>query len=99
MPKITVCNKHHGATGEYIGRGNPLGNPYPMFSPKDRDKVCDQFEEHIDKHIRAGTPSIINELVRLANIARERDLNLICFCAPKRCHGDTIKRLVEEIIS
>jgi len=97
---ITVVNKkRQRVAGEYIGRGSPLGNPYVMSSPQDRDCVCDQYEDWINSHLIAGTPLIINELVRLANLAREGDLNLICFCAPERCHGDTVKSILDELIA
>ena len=35
--------------------------------------------------------------VRLAALARKQDLCLVCFCAPKACHADIIKRTIEAI--
>ncbi len=97
---IGILNKHHRPIkGEYIGRGSPLGNPFIIGTHGTRDEVCDQYEAWLNMHLMAQTPSIINELVRLANIARQGDLNLICFSAPKRCHGLSIKHVLEEIIS
>jgi len=37
------------------------------------------------------------EMSRLAALARKRDICLVCFCAPKACHADIIKRTIEAI--
>jgi len=29
-------------------------------------------------------------------MAKTGDVNLVCFCKPKACHGDIIKKLIEE---
>lgn len=93
---ITVAKKDHTTDGVYIGRGSPLGNPWPMDREVDRNTVCDKYEKHIATMIAAQNPEIINELNRLAYMAVDAPLKLVCFCAPKRCHGDTIKRILEE---
>ena len=96
---ITVVNKRKGGMGEFVGRGSPLGNPYVLRDESERDRVCDQYQEWLDRHIIAGTPLIVNELMRLLDLARAGDLALVCFCAPKRCHGNTIKATLEELLA
>lgn len=97
---INILNKHHGnPKGEYIGRGSPLGNPYPITKQDSRDFVCDAYEDWLRRKIQSNDKLVINELNRLANIALEGPLDLICFCSPKRCHGLTIKRIIMEAIN
>lgn len=75
MPK--VYNKHgtYPANAEYCGRGSPLGNPFIMGVHGDRDEVCDLFEYVI---------------LPFLDVSDLRGKDLLCFCAPKRCHCDAI---------
>lgn len=34
---IIIVNKHHSKSGEYIGRGSPLGNPFIIGTHGDRE--------------------------------------------------------------
>ena len=81
---MKVLNKHKDNISEgavYIGRGSPYGNPYVIGKDGTRDEVCDKFEENI-------LPSL--------DIEELRGKDLVCFCAPKRCHGDAIVRSIES---
>jgi tryptophan synthase alpha subunit len=40
----------------------------------------------------------LDELQRIKNLAEKQDVNLVCFCAPKSCHGDIIKEIIELFI-
>lgn len=66
----------------YIGRGSPWGNPFKIGVDGTRKEVCDRFEKEI-------LPSLdIRSLI---------GKDLVCFCKPLRCHGDSIlKRACEE---
>jgi len=78
MPK--VFNKHHKnapADAVYVGRGSPWGNPFVIDGTRTRDQVCDAFERLI--------------LPKL-DLAPLRGKDLVCFCAPKRCHADALLR-------
>ena len=59
----------------YIGRGSPWGNPFKIGTHGNRDEVCDRFEREV--------------LPRL-DVSSLKGKNLVCFCSPKRCHGDAI---------
>ena len=72
----------------YIGRPSPLGNPFPMKSEKDRDSVVQQFRIYFIDRLLARDPEIEKAFKKL-----QPDNNLVCFCAPKACHGDVIKKL------
>lgn len=80
-----VLNKHHtgipvGAV--YIGRGSKWGNPFRIGADDDRVAVIAKYERWLaDQHrlLRA-----LDEL---------RGCDLVCFCAPRACHGDLLLRL------
>lgn len=99
--QIVVANKHHKQSGEYIGRGSPLGNPYPIDNTKGdtRKVVIDKYRHWIKAMIDSSDPKVCNELNRLAELARHGELRLQCFCAPLPCHGDIIKDVLFKAIS
>lgn len=83
---------------QYIGRGSPLGNPFVMrnSSIEERNRVCDEYHTYLLTAVANGDPDICRELSRLRWMALNGDLVLGCFCAPKRCHGDSVKQVLEE---
>jgi hypothetical protein len=74
-----VWNKHkpHPNGAVYIGRGSPYGNPFRIGKDGDRNAVCDRFER---------------EVLPTLDVSALRGKDLVCFCAPLRCHGDAILR-------
>lgn len=96
LPKITVINKHHGDQGgEYIGRGSPLGNPWPIQGADTRDVVIKKYHDWLIKKIEECDKPVCDELNRLVDIAHTTGhLKLKCFCAPAACHGDVIKKII-----
>lgn len=78
MPR--VLNKHRDGMplgSVYCGRGSPWGNPFKIGVHGTRDEVCDRFEREI--------------LPKLDTLPL-RGKDLVCFCAPKRCHCDALLR-------
>lgn len=89
---ITIVNKHHGKSGEYIGRGSPLGNPFVIGKDGTREQVIAKYKVWLQEQIDKGNPVVLDELNRLGNKAiDEKRLALQCFCYPKPCHGEVIK--------
>ena len=87
--------------GEYIGRPSPLGNPIYLADPNNNDergKCIAGYAGWLADKINHGDTKILAELDRLTSIAIRGDLNIICWCAPKACHGDIIKMLIEKQI-
>lgn len=83
MPK--VHNKYHKTASKeavYIGRGSPYGNPFIIDKNHSRDDVCDRFEMEI-----------LPTLYLKPLIGKD----LVCFCKPKRCHGDSIIKRIQEL--
>ena len=113
---IQVVNKRqlhhlHGGKNVYIGRGNrhmkgsPLGNPFKMKCETDRDYVVEQYDAWLTNEMKNQDSPARKELYRLVQIAQQNDsqrqpMNLICWCAPKRCHGDIVKmKILNELSS
>lgn len=95
---MEILNRHHLQSwppgSVYVGRGSPLGNPYVIGEHGDRDAVCDQYADRMTYRMLQGDPVILTALLGL-----QEDSNLVCSCAPARCHGSEIesawKRLQE----
>ena len=96
---ITIVNKHHGKSGEYIGRGSPLGNPFVIGKDGSREHVIAKYRVWLNEQIMRKNPVVLDELNRLGNKAiDEKGLALQCFCYPKPCHGEVIKeKLVQAM--
>jgi len=62
-------------TTTYIGRGSLYGNPFVIGTDGDRDSVCDQYEK---------------EVLPTLNLLPLFGRNVVCYCSPARCHGDSI---------
>jgi len=93
---IYVVNKKRGGKGEYIGRPSPLGNPFAMKSESDRSMVVAQYTQWLNDKIEKRDKAICAELNRLYKLAKNGDLNIVCWCAPCACHGDVIKGVIES---
>lgn len=102
---ITVVNTHDREASrgaEYIGRGSPLGNPFKLVGAGGtytRDDSVATYEQWLRKRIAERDSAVCTELNRLFKLARQGSLKLRCFCAPKRCHGDVIKQVLEEALA
>ncbi len=99
---ITVVNKYkHTPTDNdvYIGRGSVLGNPFTSITDRNTkavfisDNPIEDFEKYLIEKIAEKDKKICDELNR---IYKMDTVNLVCFCEPKPCHGDIIKRVVES---
>lgn len=82
----------------YVGRGSPLGNPFPVSISVPRDIACDKFSEYIDLEMKNEYSKVYREIQRINRLIVEgKDINLQCFCAPNRCHAESIKRILESL--
>lgn len=88
---MAVLNKHHGnipPDAVYIGRGSRWGNPFKMNSEADRDHVCEAYEGHLVNLLHQEKAMGIQDTGRA--LAELHGKDLVCYCAPKRCHGDVL---------
>lgn len=93
--------KKWDANAHYIGRGSPLGNPFVMRdkSLSERNRVCDEYQAWFESKVAEKDPAVMDELRRIFVKARDGHVTLGCFCAPQRCHGDTIKAFIEGYLA
>jgi len=78
-----------------VDRSSPLGNMFVMRHEEERDEVCEQYEQWF-RTLAYEIPAVCEELARIRAILNEHGkLNLFCWCSPKRCHAETIKRYLE----
>lgn len=80
---MRVLNKYHYPNGLpigsiYIGRGSPFGNPFQIGKDGDRTTVLNKFKTYL----------YTNHQLRQLVLATLPGNDLVCFCAPKPCHGD-----------
>lgn len=61
-----------------------------------RQDAINSYKGWLIQKIVDGDKKILQELTNLIQKAREGDLLLVCYCAPKPCHGDVIKKLIER---
>lgn len=98
IPKVTVGKKwDKGAV--YIGRGSPYGNPFPIPSNGKehlRDSACNQYDEAFWSKWLLDEGFVTSLEVLVEHAIEKGSLVLGCFCAPKRCHGETIKKYVDS---
>ena len=73
----------------YAGRPSPLGNPFLIGRDGSRDDVIDQYRRWIDEEIRTGR-------LTDAELLAYEGFDLVCWCAPKRCHCEIIIEKVRE---
>jgi hypothetical protein len=86
----------------YIGRGNarlprsPLHNPYPLPNEAQREACIARYLLYLRRELKAENAAINAELDRLVALASEGPIKLVCYCAPRPCHGDIIKEMIED---
>jgi len=92
MPK--VYNKHHKNAPQeavYIGRGSKWGNPFVIGV-----EVEGEYMTREDS-IRAYKARVDNDEKFKKEIKEElAGKDLVCFCAPKACHGDYLLEIANS---
>lgn len=97
---IDSGERHDKNYTAYIGRPRPLGNPYTIGC-WGRDGSIKRFEKDLVQAMAGGLHPILKEMRkemhRLEAIyKRHGNLILECWCKPLACHGDVIKKYLEE---
>jgi hypothetical protein len=78
-----------------IDRSSPVGNPTEIDQLHDRNAVCEMFDMDFGRQMENPYfEAYVQSLVRI--YTRHGRLRLWCWCAPKRCHGETIKAFIER---
>jgi hypothetical protein len=86
MPK--VLNKRRDGLPKdavYIGRGGRWGNPFVIGEDGSRAEVIAKYRQML-----LGSPAMLDRLDEL------RGKDLVCWCAPRACHGDVLLELANQ---
>lgn len=88
-----MCNKYDVR----VDRRSALGNPFYMNYEFERNEVCDKYEEWFKKQLAEGTNYKFLEELRAITMVYQcyGKIRLFCWCYPKRCHAETIKKFLE----
>lgn len=76
----------------YIGRGTIVGNPFVIGRDGSRAEVIEKYEVWFQRMLRR--PGFVTRV-----LAYVGDSDLACWCAPKPCHGDALKRWLDSLES
>jgi hypothetical protein len=70
----------------YIGRPGKWGNPFSITPEVSREEVIEKFIQFLNNR-----PDLIEQ-------AKEelKGRDLICYCAPKACHGDILLKVANS---
>ncbi len=80
-----------------VDRKSVLGNKFIMHKESERDKVCDAYKEWFED-ARINDIKVKLEIGRLKLLYdKYGQLNLFCWCAPKRCHAEIIMNYILNI--
>jgi hypothetical protein len=94
--EINVRNKSiYSGKGEYIGRPSTLGNPFRVSKTQPRSLAINRYGLWLKDCIDHNNPTVINSLQNLfEKLIDQGKLDLICWCAPERCHAEVIKQVL-----
>lgn len=81
-----------------VDRASPIGNPFYMASEDKRNEVCDKYEIYFSEQIETNFKFRQYAEKILTALKTYHKVSLYCWCAPKRCHAETIKRWLEKQI-
>lgn len=94
MPHPLVVNKRTAAYDIYVGRGSKWGNPWVIGEMNEETGKPYTRDECLKMYARW----LLTRDDLLAAIPELRGARLGCWCAPQRCHADTLARLANKRI-
>lgn len=92
------CGRAKNYKPEYGVDMSVLGNPYWMNGETQRNEVCDRYDNYLSKKLN-DTSGVQTKFIRaidklVSDYKAGVHIRLGCFCAPRRCHCDSIKNAV-----
>lgn len=88
---VNVRNTVQGYSKLLIDRRSVFGNPFYMNDESQRDAVCDKYAEYFPQALKMKPALNAMYADLLKRVIKGEKIQLMCHCAPKRCHGDTVK--------
>lgn len=81
MPKVyNKRDKNVPNDAVYVGRPTKWGNPYVIGKDGTRDEVVTKYREYIENNpeLRDSAKTLLHKK------------DLVCWCAPLKCHADVL---------
>lgn len=73
---------------------SPLGNPFHL-NMMSRTESIEKYKAWLKEKLSQKGPKF-QEINRIRDLAKMKEVWLVCWCKPLPCHGDVIKKVVEE---
>lgn len=88
-----------------VDRTSVLGNPFAMHGGITRKQVCENYEKWFYSRTCKNTAILLPIDYKVRNYLNEiweahkkyKVVNLFCWCIPKQCHAETVKRYIENL--
>ncbi len=97
--RLIVANLRSVKDGVRIDRGHSLlGNPFRLESESQRAECLERYRRWLWDHLKNAFSEPSQEIVRLAEEVKICDVTLLCWCAPKLCHGQVVARAIKWIV-
>ena len=101
---VTVCSLRKGATPIPCGfqpvrvdRQTPLGNPYPE-KEHGRDGCIALYRDWLNVQLADPDSTASIQFASIQQrLMQGESIALMCWCAPKACHGDVIREKLMEV--
>ena len=84
---VNLTNRAKHKDDVYIGRPSKWGNPFKIDRDGTREEVLEKYKEYV-----------VGNAVLLGSLRELKAKTLACWCAPKACHSDVSKELIEEVL-
>lgn len=82
-----------------VHRPHPLGNPFFLKEGFREDVISRHRSWLREKYYVEKDRNIVENIDRIAALVLDgREVDLVCYCRPKRCHAENIRDLVMEIV-
>lgn len=81
-----------------VDRSTPVGNPFHMYDEGMRDEVCNEYEIYFYKKVKQAG-AFRAYVAYIYRTALRNDVALGCWCAPKRCHAETIASFINQFLN
>lgn len=94
-PVIHIKNqKRYQGSGVNVGRPSGLGNPFVIGRDGGRDEVIDKYKVWLNEQLNHNCPATRMFVSLFDELCEKKELTLICWCSPRRCHAEVIRDLL-----
>lgn len=95
--RFSIGRKSSGS-GPGCKPAHALGNPFGVrpHGPYTREESIAKYQVWLEAKILRYDDAVCGALNEIWKAAKQGEVELECFCKPLACHGDGVKRVVED---